>query len=136
MFLEKKLVNHCVRRSCKGRVKTNLDASEIFKTIQHWHEEENSKLMRLEMNNKLKIMAEKNKDTFFCINICLSGVSENERQYLGNCSNIRDYFTKMRNKFAIQILNLILILSKHQDILLIMTCLFNTIVVEMILKDF
>ncbi|KAG0438593.1 hypothetical protein DMUE_2996 [Dictyocoela muelleri] len=91
----------CVTGSYKGRVKTNLDASEIFKKIQHWHEKENSKIMRLEMDIKLKIMAEKNKDTFnFSINECLSGVSENERQYLGNYSNIRDYFTKMRNKFA------------------------------------
>ncbi|KAG0435736.1 hypothetical protein DMUE_4566 [Dictyocoela muelleri] len=89
----------CVRRDCLGRLRTNIDMTEILTFKSHYHEEEKSRLVKLKNNIILKNDAENtNNDFHETLNKILIEGNEEEKSFVGKYDSMRDYFIKLRNR--------------------------------------
>ncbi|KAG0434759.1 hypothetical protein DMUE_5041 [Dictyocoela muelleri] len=89
----------CVRRDCQGRLRTSKNLENIISKNDHWHEEETARITRIDMNQKLHEYANDTNENFeYSLNKTLSNLEDGKKQYIGNYSNIRDYFKKLCNK--------------------------------------
>ncbi|KAG0441610.1 hypothetical protein DMUE_0917 [Dictyocoela muelleri] len=86
----------CSNYSFRGRLYTDKEKN-IIKIVEHCHEPEIYKIMRLNMNNKLKYMAINTNIPFDEALIKLSlKLSDNELKKIGNINSMRDYYTRLR----------------------------------------
>ncbi|KAG0420793.1 hypothetical protein EQH57_0001 [Dictyocoela roeselum] len=100
--LDKKYNNficwRCIRRDCRGRIRTNLESTIILSNNLHWHEEEHKRLLKIKLNENLKKSALRTNDDFEeCLNRSILGMNESEKMFIGKYDSLRDYFTRLRN---------------------------------------
>ncbi|KAG0438000.1 hypothetical protein DMUE_3363 [Dictyocoela muelleri] len=87
----------CNKRGCSGRIKTDAELKNIIFQNEHWHENEFSKIIRLEFNGKIKNIAVRTNLNFDNALISATeGMKKDDLIKIGNLNNIRDYFIKSR----------------------------------------
>ncbi|KAG0436857.1 hypothetical protein DMUE_4012 [Dictyocoela muelleri] len=100
--LDRKCINYiawrCHRRGCTGRIHTDFEKKNILHETTHWHEMEDAKITRLEINAKLNELANTS-DTPFekaIMNSTLN-ISPNDLNRLGKYDSLRDYYVRRQN---------------------------------------
>ncbi|KAG0441854.1 hypothetical protein DMUE_0745 [Dictyocoela muelleri] len=99
----KKYENHicwrCIRRNCSGKINTNLEIQDLLSSTPHWHSDDNERITKIRVNRQLKKSATESTENFE--NTLLQAthnLNENDFSHLNKIDNMRDYFTRMRNK--------------------------------------
>ncbi|KAG0442004.1 hypothetical protein DMUE_0620 [Dictyocoela muelleri] len=54
----------CSKKHCRGRLYTDFDIKNVLSIIEHHHDKETSKIIRMELNKSLKNKAENTRDAF------------------------------------------------------------------------
>ncbi|KAG0437874.1 hypothetical protein DMUE_3432 [Dictyocoela muelleri] len=73
----------CVRRDCAGRLKTNLNMNEILKIENHWHEQEVTRITKMNLNDKLKKFAcETNENFDISLNKSIAEIPNFDEKYI------------------------------------------------------
>ncbi|KAG0429009.1 hypothetical protein DMUE_5772 [Dictyocoela muelleri] len=86
-----------VRRDCSGRMHTDLISENVLKFQGHHHEKEIKRLVRFNLNNKLKYSALNTGEGF--IDVFTKEVvqlNKEEKIHIGNFDSLRDYFVRNR----------------------------------------
>ncbi|KAG0440202.1 hypothetical protein DMUE_1911 [Dictyocoela muelleri] len=87
----------CSKRSCSGRIRTDLNIKTVLFQTKHWHQEEKSKITRLDINNKLKEVALTTNENFDNALISVTeGIDLKNLKNISNINSLRDYFVRRR----------------------------------------
>ncbi|KAG0426106.1 hypothetical protein DMUE_5990, partial [Dictyocoela muelleri] len=71
--------------------------TKVYCSLEHFHPRNESKILRLEINEKLKQCAIDSKETFdSALFNATVDYSEDQLKNIGNINNIRDYYTRLR----------------------------------------